>query len=614
MSYELETGSFVPRDYQIEAYTAAANAIKKYSGPVFITASVGAGKSAMIGMVCKRAQDVGMRCLVLARQGEIIDQTSTELWGMDVKNSVYSASLNSKSTTFPIVCGTEGTIARALDKELKNFNTDILLCDENHQINWEDCLEDDPTTQYGKIIKELLRRNPKLRIIGLSGSPYRESESIVGPFWKSEIANFDTQYLIKRGYLKPLAFGFGAGNIDYDLEEFKSTGEQGIKDFTSKELVSMQRKILSEGTKTEAIMLEVIALAKSRGGVLVTCSGKRHCEEASRHLPDGSYGVVTDDISTKKRKEILDKAKSGEIKYVLQVACLSTGINIPRWDTVVLLRRIGSLTLLTQLIGRGLRTYFENKKLQKSFYGTRPEENELRQQIISASTAPDCMILDYSSTLESLGEIYLNPILESAQLSKGKFKAQLIDCPSCQTQNSQFARRCIGEDASSTDGRCEHFWQSVTCKCGALNDTSARFCRSCDAQIIDPNANLNRKHYTDADLKEVLKMTIGLTRCGNGILSRYELPDNEIATEVFYPFSDNRIAKMLWKNNFVFKHVNGLEFRRRILSCRSAGAIIGQKAIFDIPSMITHRVNDNKKSVINRKVFRSGREETNETI
>lgn len=605
----LQTGKIEPRDYQHEAYAAIGEHIRHYNGPAFVEASVGAGKTIMIGMVAKRCQDTGMKCLVLARQGDLIDQTSTEMWNMEVKNSIYSASLNSKSLTFNTIAGTEGTVCRALPNEMKNSVFDVLMIDECHMVDWEDCIRDEPKTQYSIIINELKRRNPKLRIIGLSGSPYRSSESIIGPFWVKRLVNFDTQYLVGRGFLKPIIFGFGHDDVQYDLSEWKSTGEQGVKEFTSKELTAMQHKILKEGTTTQRIMLEVQELSKDRGGVLITCAGKKHCEEAAKYLPEDSFGIVTDSLSTKQRKIILDKARSGDLKYVLQVGCLTTGVNVPRWDCVVILRNIGSLTLLTQLIGRGLRTYFESKRLSKQFFATKQDENELRQDIIAASSAPNCLVLDYSSTLESLGELYNNPILEDAQLSKGKFKAELIECPSCMAQNSQFARRCIGDDLNSSDGRCDWFWQSITCECGVKNDTAARFCRACQKQLIDPNAKLSRTHYTDADLKEVQKMTIGLTRCGNGILIRYILAEDETATEVFYPFSDNRIAKMLWKNNFVFKHVNGLEFRGRVLRCRTATQIIGLKAVFDIPSQITHRLNDKKKSVINRKVFLSGREE-----
>ncbi|MFK9938761.1 hypothetical protein ACJEP1_25465, partial [Klebsiella pneumoniae] len=52
---------------------------------------------------------------------------------------------------------------------------------------------------------------------------------------------------------------------------------------------------------------------------------------------------------------ILDKANRGEIKYIFQVMALTTGVNVPFWDFSVILRKIGSLTLLIQLLGRGMR-------------------------------------------------------------------------------------------------------------------------------------------------------------------------------------------------------------------------------------------------------------------
>lgn len=610
--YELKTGNIMPRDYQIQAYDAVTQHLRKYTGPAFINGSVGSGKTIMIGMVAKRCQDVGWSCLILARQGELIDQTSTTLWEMETKNSIFSASLNKKSLTFPVVAGTEGTIARALHTELKGHKFDVLQIDECHMVDWEDVISDEPTGQYAIIINEMLKRNPKMRIIGYSGSPYRSSESIVGPFWKKQLENFDTDYLVKRGYLKPISYGFGHDDTQYDLSEWKSTGELGTKDFTKADLIAMQHKILKEGTTTQKIMMEVQQLTNGRGGVLITCAGKKHCEEAAKYLPDGSYGIVTDQMSTKKRKKLLDDSREGKVKFILQVGCLTTGVNVPIWDTIVILRNIGSLTLLTQLIGRGLRTYFRSRKLEKEFFATNPDQNEYRQELISASTAPDCLVLDYSSTMECLGELYQNPILEEAQLSKGKFKSELINCgdPSCTQQNSMYARRCIGDDNSSADGRCEYFWQFIAChKCECKNDTAARFCRACQQQLIDPNAKLTGKHYTDADLKKVLNMHIGMTRDGEGVLIIYKLENDEQATEVFYPFSKNPIAKKLWRAKFVFKHVNGMAFRGRVLACRSAGAIVGQKAIFDVPDMITHRLNDKKRSVINRKVFLSGREE-----
>lgn len=576
----LETGTITPRDYQWQTYEKTGEHIRTSKEPAFVHASVGAGKTIMIAMICKRCQDVGMSAMVLARQGELIEQNSDELWRLGVKNSIFSASLNKKSTLFPIICGTEGTVARALDGQLDSYAPDFLLIDECHMVDWADVLEEQPESQYGVIIKTMMQRNSKLRIIGYTGSPFRGVEPILGQFWKRELIKLDTSWLIERGFLVPQIFGYGHDDAQYDLSEFKPQSQDGTSDFTAQQLRDMEKKILSSHTTTQKIMIEVQELAKHRNGVLITCAGKKHCEEAASMLPSGSYGIVTDSTPKKQRADILKNAKSGRLKYVLQIGCLTTGVNIPRWDTVVILRQIGSLTLLVQLIGRGLRL---------------PDETFKKD---------DCLVLDYSGTMHSMGALYHNPILEQAELQRAKFTGDMIHCPICNTENSMYARRCIGADPKSIDGRCEHFWMSKECKeCGTLNDTAARDCRKCDAQLVDPNEKLTGKHYTDNDLINVLSMSMTPTKNMQGLVITYLLENGDEATEIHWPFSENNISRKLWKLAFVFKHVADKKDRSKVLKFCDIKQIMGAKDLFMTPKMITHRVNAKGKSIINRKVF-----------
>ena len=97
--------------------------------------------------------------------------------------------------------------------------------------------------------------------------------------------------------------------------------------------------LLEQKEITQIIIEEVIERTADRLGVLITCSSKKHCEQVAEFLPKDSFGIVTDSTSTKARKKILDDAKKGVIKYVLQIGCLSTGVNVPRWDVIVILRQ-----------------------------------------------------------------------------------------------------------------------------------------------------------------------------------------------------------------------------------------------------------------------------------
>lgn len=626
VDYALTFGPIEPRDYQLEAHFRTLEHVKdpKHgTEPAFVNASVGAGKTINIGMLAKHVSEKGGKVLVLARQGELIEQNAEDAWLMECKNSTFSASLGTskKAPHFPVVMGTEGTVCRALDTRLADSVFDLLLIDECHMVDWEDVTSLTPTSQYAKIIHEMKRRNPKLRIIGYSGSVFRGTDPILGEFWKKELINIGTDYLCDRGFLVPQTFGFGHDDVGYGLEGFDPLSEEGTNDFTATQLKEMEKQILENPTATQKIMREVIERTKDRNGVLITCAGKKHCEEAARALPEGSFGIVTDSTKKAERRKILADAKVGKIKYVLQVGCLTTGVNVPPWDTIVILRRIGSLTLLIQLIGRGLR-------LLKEMH-----ERELGMK------KTDCLILDYSETMASMGELYHHPILEQADIEEAKQKKKpLVECPTCGTMNSSTARRCIGKKTHPfftslkyaspylinqwlhdrkwrplrkkdllpqwvPDDRCENFYKSRVCEhCNCLNDTTARTCRQCKEFLIDPNEALNKNAYRDSDFIRVLSMGMVLTRDRKKIVVKYRLENGEKATEFFTLVGGQKFQYKLWKE-FVDQHVFNGDLKANILKLYLPEQIMNFQAAFVAPKFITHRKNDGGYDIIRHKRF-----------
>lgn len=593
-------------EYQLPAHIATIEHCKASAEPAYHNMSVGAGKTINIGFMCQHVTNKGGKVLVLARQGELIQQNSDDAWSIGVKNSIFSASLNKFSTVFDCVMGTEGTVANHLLNAFSQWVPSLVLIDECHHVDWQDveaCVAamrtganfyDAEFGQYAKIIAHFMLKNPKLRIVGYTGSPYRGTDSIKGGFWKHQLSDVGTLRLISLGFLVPPVFGFGDDEHHYNLEEFKPSGGEGAHDFTPKELAAMGRKLCKERTMTEQIMDLVQREAQNRLGVLITCASKKHCEQVAECLPAGTWGIVTDDTSTKARKTILDKAKAGELKYVIQISCLTTGVNVPRWDFLVILRRIGSLTLITQLVGRVLRHL-------------KPEQQA------AGLIKNDALVWDFTDTFESLGTVYDDPMLTQAMAQRsGDKRADMIECPKCSTLNSKHARRCSGIDLKNQ--RCDHFWQFRECKaCGAHNDTTAKECRECHAVLIDPNTKLLGKAYTDADFKPVLRFKASPGK-GDNIIVTYELDaeysddgviKKEIAREFFSPFSTQPHIKNMWYR-WLMQHSPLPDKKNQIIRFRTAAEIaaaINQHA--EAPTHITHRINDKGYSVINRKKFAS---------
>ena len=579
-------------DYQLPIHNATIEHCKKSNEPAYVTASVGAGKSINIAFMCKHVTGKGGKILVLSRQGEIIAQNADDAWSIGVKTSIFSASLGKKSTVFNCVMGTEGTVSNHLNDVFSRWIPDCILIDENHMVPYGE-----PDSQYMKIINHFIAVKPKVRIVGYTGSPYRGSESILGKFWKKELYNIGTIQLINMGFLVPPIFGFGDEEHHYDLSEFKINYQEGAQDFTAKELQAMGRKLTKDFTMTQIIMEQVKQVASERNGVMITCASKKHCEQVSECLPAGAWCIITDETPTKKRLQDLAAIKSGQIKYVIQIGCLTTGFNAPILDTCVILRKIGSLTHLIQLVGRVLR--------------------QLKSEHTSAGIVKNnALVLDYTDTLESMGDIYDDPIVQQALAQRSDSqRADMIECPKCETLNSKHARRCSGIYGDGQ--RCDHFWISRECKsCGAHNDTTAKECRVCHAVLIDPNTKLLNKAYTDADFKPVLRFRASPGK-GDNIIVTYELDaeysddgvmKKEVAREFFSPFSTQPHIKGMWYR-WLMQHAPMPDKKNRIIRPRTAAEIAAAiNECAEAPTHITHRINDKGYSVINRKKFASAGE------
>lgn len=606
---------FTPRDYQVPIIEAIINHCRESNEPAFVDISVGGGKTSIYAFVAEHVANKGGKVLVLARQGELVEQNAAFAWKAQVKNSTYSASLNVKSMHYPVIYASEGTVARAIG-EHKDFGytvnkdgsfgykwvPDLIMIDENHQINYED--EDN---QYMKIIHHFQRANPKVRIVGGTGSPVRGKQYIIGEFWKKCLYTLSTDKLVEWGWLVPPIFGFPDEQEDsYDFSSIEV--DKDNDKFSEAEL----DRITGDPTKTHKIMREIVEKTKDRLGVLIFCSTKKHCQEAVQALSEGSYGIVSDSTGYKERSKIYKASRSGEIKYLVNVGVLATGYNNPRIDTVCYLRPLDSLTLLIQTLGRGFRI---------------PEDDDDFTKI-------NCLVLDYGDVFARLGDLYENPILETAQAEGSKRKGEVVPCPKCSAENSPFARRCVGmvkveDDFDLGTGeqfykeeRCEYFFSSRVCKdqanengvqivwgCGAENDPCARYCRKCDAQLIDPNAKLNGQHYTEKDLIDVVSaQAIG---CKNGgILIVYQLANMTEAKEFFTPNGSNHLARRFWKDNFMSQHIDnrsklavGNILKDRNLDAAGKARALCASGLINFPVKITHRISEKDRSIINRKVF-----------
>lgn len=637
--------------------------------PIVCNASVSSGKSIMIAALALAVRKAAINSpkprsvfvLVIQRQGELCSQNSEAAWAFNdesklLNNSLFSASCGKvKSTHFQVVYATEGTLSRALgfgvkakDGEepeapkpqyrfspytaeelaktpeqralMKKFHPDLIMWDEGHQIPY-----DNPDSMAVKILSHFYDCKPAMRLACFSGSCFRGTESIVGDtpqhLWRkfASIKPDDpdypeggvgdgvisTEFMIEQGWVVPPTFGYPDDtDKQYDFSHLNPNGWE----YDEAEMDA----VVSDHQKLLAVCSDVIEKSASRKGVLIFAATQRHARQIAAAMKDlgvdpDTIGVITEKTKDKDRRRILDQAKTGVIKYTINVAVLTTGVNVPWWDTLVFMRPIGSLVLLIQAIGRVLRLLILDGEVpmfeRSNLFGLTAAD---RLELIAASSKPDALVMDYADVMNTLGHLYDNQILEQAELEKAKKeKKDLIECPKCmadlgiQTMNSPSARRCIYRNDSGE--RCEHFWHFRLCPgCMTQNDQVARECRSCRRMLIDPNAALNNKSYSEGESIPVRSMKAG-HGSGGKLWFRYELSTGDTPMEIFYPHAgeNKKVNNIIWGK---FIDALPIDQRSRLrLRAMKAETVMENIDLIPVPAEISARKKGSRWTIGRRR-------------
>lgn len=516
------------RQYQQDAVDNTIAQLKKSPEPCLIDASVSAGKTFMVAGLMSWVEGNNRNSLCLTMTSELVEQNSDCYSEFVGKCSVFCSSLNKKNWRLPSVFATPQTLWAALKKghpiSKKKFS--LLVVDESHNINFRE-----KKTTYMRIINHYKEINPNLRIVGLTGTPFRgKGESIIGDgkFFQHKTADIGMSWLIENKFVVPPVYGRHKSE-DYD---FSSCKLQSNGKFKASDLADA-----SEGKRlTHEIVQEVIANSQDRGGVLIFASTIAHCKEILESLPPGDSCMITGETPDKERQSLIKKIKSGEIKYTVNLNVLTVGFSAPYIDHVVFMRPTESAVLWVQAVGRGVRMR-DNKD--------------------------NCLVSDYAGNLERLGDVD-NPVITDMVKNRDRDIEKDVPCPECGELNSVFARRCVGY----VDGgvRCGFFFDFKPCpKCETQNDTTARNCRDCGHELIDPNKKLNRKSSFRIGVEPVSVPVINTEytrhkkRGGGPDTLRVDymvmLPNDkaEIISEWFSPDASG-YPKHIFKREFVAKH------------------------------------------------------------
>ncbi|MGL4755514.1 MAG: DEAD/DEAH box helicase [Aeromonadaceae bacterium] len=590
-------GKKQPRHYQQEAHDLALQHMREASqlnkvGKFVIDAAPATGKTLTMAMSAGSIASKGGRVMILSYQPVLCKQNFDESWEWGTVTSLYASKFSSKQTTGAVIVGTVGTVVNALSTDFKNTRVDALLIDECHQVPY-----DEDNSQFMQVIKHFEDNSKRLgskrpmQIIGMTGSPFRNIDSIVGgAFWGKTIYSIGIEKATEEGFLTPPVYGYP--DEDDETLDFSSIDtKSGSWEFDEKAL----DEIVMSGAGKERlvrILTEVKIKTADRNQIIIFASTKRHAAEVKRVLlalgeKESMIGLVTDDTPERERDDAIDKSKAGELRWLINVSCLTTGFDSPLIDTVLFLRPVGSLTLLVQCLGRAARL-LKDWMIERGY------------------VKPNYLVLDYAGVFDRLGHLLDSPIINDAELARSKEKDETIQyCPVCHEENGLKARRCRGKSANEPDGRCGHFFgKSIECpKCMTKNDVTAQVCRSCSHELIDPNRKLLNKAYTDDEMVPVIDMKMSIAK-GGAIKVEYitsDLKGHGHPHEIWGGLNGDGFR--LWRDRFLIAHVENPGWRNKLSTLHNPKLILTHKNLFRKPKEIAYRINENGFFVVGRKRF-----------
>lgn len=490
------------RPYQSAACDAAMSYMRTTTSPCLIDAAPAAGKSHMIAHIADALHKMsgGKRILCLAPNAKLVMQNKGKMDETGHPSSVFSASAGAKSTRHNIIFATPGTVSNSISR-FSDGSYCAVVVDECHGMT--------PTVRA--IITSMRDGNPNMRVLGLTGTPYLLGKGYIfrqhpngkvngddqtrDPYFTKCVYRVSAREMLEAGYITPMTVGH-INAESYDTSGVVLLPNGRLDDAT------VERAFVGHGRQTAHVVADVVAQAQSRtGGVMLFAATVAHAHEIMASLPPGNSVMVTGDMDPAAEKRAVAAYRAHQKRYVVSVGKLTTGFDSPWTEIIAVLRYTESATLLTQILGRAWRL-FDGKR--------------------------DCLWLDYAGNYERHfpgGDIYSPEIKAGKAAEKGEPVA--AECPSCGYENAfsrhkdaegytldangycldvwgqrvetdygpmpgHFGRRCNGLVKVGPEyDRCSYYWTSKDCEaCGEKNDIAARFCRSCKAEIIDPNERL----------------------------------------------------------------------------------------------------------------------------
>lgn len=341
------------RPYQVMAVEKSLLALKDNKSALLVMAT-GLGKTVVFAEIIRRAQASGRvwRTMVLAHREELIFQASKTIatiaqCDVDIEMGELRASETIWSKSPVIVSSIQTQVAgRGKWKRMKKFKPEgfgLVIVDEAHHA----------TSNSYRMVLDHYRKNPDVRVLGVTATPDRADETALGEVFDSVAFEYGIREGIAEGWLVPIRQRIvNVGSLDF------STCRTTAGDLNGADLDS----VLQYEETLHGMVYPTIKIVGDRRCLIFAASvahAKRIAEILNRHKGGCAVSV---DASTPKdvRREMFRSYSEGKYQFLVNVGVATEGWDDPALDekgvqVVAVMRPTKSRSLYSQMIGRGTR-------------------------------------------------------------------------------------------------------------------------------------------------------------------------------------------------------------------------------------------------------------------
>ena len=396
------------RPYQRDAVKASEDALKE-TGSTLVVMPTGTGKTVVFSELVKNTNG---RAMVIAHREELINQAAKKIESIcGFRPSIEMAELKSyerHGNLFKNKCVVASV--QTLNAKTKHgyrrdkFNPNdfsLIVVDEAHHSVAKSYVD---TINY-------FRRNPRIKICGVSATPDRADKLALGQIFESVGYNYEIYQAIQDGWLVPII----TNQVVVDSLDFshvrKTAGDLNQGDLA---------KVVELESSLHGIASPCVEIAGDRKTLIFATTVSQAydlCAIINRHGKKAAF--VHGKTPKDERREIIRRYASGEYQFLCNVGIATEGFDDPSIGVVAIARPTMSRALYTQMIGRGTRPL---PGVVDSPYGTLDSGSPAqRRAAIFNSAKPSVEVIDF------VGNSSKHRLVSSADILSGKYPDEVAE-------------------------------------------------------------------------------------------------------------------------------------------------------------------------------------------